>query len=312
MRLIAYLLFGTSLTALPATAFAHVLAASEAHVLPGGWSFEYWVVIVLMLSLVLYVMGWLKLRTRSRHGSIVQIHRVAAFMAGWLALGLSLCSPLDTWSDALFSVHMLQHETMMIVAAPLLVIGRPLPFWLWAFPHAGRIWFAELFRGPLWRRFWRWLTAPAIAWCIHVIVLWGWHMPKYFEAALSNEGIHALQHISFLLSAVLLWWTILGEAAHGHRGQAMLSLFTTMVHTGALGALLTLAPGVWYPSYIEPCSALGIDPLHDQQLGGLVMWIPTGVVYVVGALFIVGRWLTRPSLGMAVGHRSETERGDGG
>jgi cytochrome c oxidase assembly factor CtaG len=75
----------------------------------------------------------------------------------------------------------------------------------------------------------------------------------------------------------------------------MLSLFTTMVHTGALGALITLAPGLWYPLYVEPCSALGVDPLHDQQLGGLIMWVPAATAYLIGGLAIATRWLTRRS-----------------
>jgi cytochrome c oxidase assembly factor CtaG len=72
----------------------------------------------------------------------------------------------------------------------------------------------------------------------------------------------------------------------------MLSLFTTMVHTGALGALITLAPGLWFPLYVEPCSALGVDPLHDQQVGGLIMWVPAAAAYLIGGLAIAARWLT--------------------
>ncbi len=102
-------------------------------------------------------------------------------------------------------------------------------------------------------------------------------LPLIFEAALARRGIHTLQHTSFLISALLFWWAIFGNTSRGERGaHALLSLFTTMVHTGALGALLTLAPGLWYPSYIESTSALGFDPLQDQQLGGLVMWVPGG------------------------------------
>lgn len=301
------------LASLPILAHAHALDA-PIHMrgaLPDEWSVEPWVLVVTSVSLLLYVVGWVRLRIRAKRGDLAYAHQGSAFLGGWLALVAALCSPLDTWSDVLFSAHMLQHETLMIVAAPLLVIGRPLPFWLWAFPHASRTRVASLFRLLAWRRLWAWLTRPYVAWSLHVFILWGWHMPRYFEAALKNEGIHACQHISFFLSSVLLWWTIIGDSGRGHRGQAMLSLFTTMIHTGALGALLTLAPTVWYPAYIEPCKTLGIDPLQDQQLGGLVMWIPAGLVYVAGALLIAARWLLRPRLGALVGHPPPVDRRDG-
>jgi cytochrome c oxidase assembly factor CtaG len=129
---------------------------------------------------------------------------------------------------------------------------------------------------------------------LHAAALWGWHAPVFFEAALARPGIHTLQHASFLVSALLFWWTVFSNTQRSERSaHAMLSLFTTMVHTGALGALLTLSPGLWYPSYIESTSALGFDPLQDQQLGGLVMWVPGGLAYLVGGLLVSARWLTR-------------------
>ncbi|CAL8480668.1 cytochrome c oxidase assembly protein [Caballeronia sp. S22] len=138
--------------------------------------------------------------------------------------------------------------------------------------------------------------AAAVAWTLHAAALWCWHAPRFFEAALASPGIHTLQHASFLASALLFWWTIFGRAANAQvrdSAHAMLSLFTTMVHTGALGALLTLAPGVWYPSCIETTLALRFDPLQDQQLGSLLMWVPGGLAYLVGGLIVGARWLTR-------------------
>jgi cytochrome c oxidase assembly factor CtaG len=133
---------------------------------------------------------------------------------------------------------------------------------------------------------------------LHAAALWAWHAPPLFEAALAKPWVHTLQHASFLITALLFWWGIVGDGATRRAGgHAMLSLFTTMVHTGALGALITLAPELWYPSYIEPASALGIDPLRDQQLGGLIMWVPAALAYLLGALTVAGRWLAR-------GHRA--------
>ncbi|GJH17560.1 hypothetical protein CBA19CS22_13480 [Caballeronia novacaledonica] len=205
-------------------------------------------------------------------------------------------SPLHALSEWLFSAHMLQHELLMLVAAPLLVIGRPLAMWLWAFPAVARMRIGAATRSRWIKRPWRFLSLPIVAWTLHAAALWCWHAPRFFETALARPGIHTLQHTSFLGSALLFWWTVFGRASEGHgaaNAHAMLSLFTTMVHTGALGALLTLAPGVWYPSCMETTRALGFDPLQDQQLGGLVMWVPGGLAYLIGGLVVGARWLMR-------------------
>jgi putative membrane protein len=275
-------------------AHAHVLPADDRGSPHFGWSFEPWVVGLLIASGALYVVGYARLRGRSRRSRPVRAIHLAAFVLGWLALVAALDSPLDTLADALFSAHMIQHEVLMLIAAPLLVIGRPFAVWIWALPATmrggiGRAVHTRWIRVP-----WRVLTMPLVAWMLHATALWAWHAPALFEAALARPGIHTLQHASFLVSALLFWWTVFGNTARGERGaHALLSLFTTMVHTGALGALLTLAPGIWYPAYIESTSALGFDPLQDQQLGGLVMWVPGGIVYLIGGLVVGARWLTR-------------------
>jgi putative membrane protein len=272
---------------------AHVLSATEGSA-PAvlRWTFEPWIVALLAVSLALYVAGYLRLRTRSKRSRGIRARQLAAFVLGWLTLLAALDSPLDALSAALFSAHMIQHELMMLVAAPLLVLGRPLPVWLWAFPPPARRAIAAAVCAQPLRGLWKMLRLPVVAWLLHATALWAWHMPRLFDAALASPGIHTLQHASFLLSALLFWWVVFGEGARRHQsGYAMLSLFTTMVHTGALGALLTLAPGLWYPAYMEPTSALGFDPLQDQQLGGLVMWVPGGLAYLIAALATGARWL---------------------
>lgn len=286
--------------ALPGSLLAHVLDPSSdpSHLADGAllpWSLEPWVVALLLLSLGLYLAGFLRLRARSTGQSRALRHRQAmAFVAGWAVLAFALVSPLDTLASALFSAHMVQHEMLMIVVAPLCVLGRPIGAWLWAFPRRWRLAIGGAARSTAVRAAWGLLTAPAVAWALHAVALWAWHVPRWFELALREPGIHALQHFSFLASALLFWWTVFGprSGSSSHGGaSAMLSLFTTMVHTGALGALLTLSPGLWYPAYIEPTSALGLQPLQDQQMGGLVMWVPGGLAYLAAALAIAARWL---------------------
>lgn len=296
---------------LPAAGFA-LCGASLAHAHTGAatiaawapsWNFELGVSLPLLISALLYAAGHRTLLQRARSSRAILKRQALAFAAGWIALVAALLSPLDALGGALFSAHMVQHELMMIVAASLLVIGRPLLTMLWAFPARGRTLIGKAMRSGGVRGTWRFITRASVAWVLHAAALWLWHAPRLFEAALADPAIHALQHASFLGSALLFWWTIFGAHARNlngngngngngsNGGAAMLSLFTTMAHTGALGALLTLAPALWYPSYIESATAWGFDPLQDQQLGGLVMWVPGGLAYLVGGLVVAAQRL---------------------
>jgi putative membrane protein len=174
---------------------------------------------------------------------------------------------------------MTQHEILMLVSAPLLVLARPLVPMLWAFPKGSRNTLANIGSSRSFRSAWLLLSAPLAAWLIHALALWLWHAPVLFIATLNSDLIHALQHISFLGSALLFWWALLEN--HGGRlgyGGAILYVFTTAVHTSVLGAWLTFAPTVWYTPYAATAPAWHLTALQDQQLGGLIMWIPAGVL----------------------------------
>ena len=272
-------------------AVAHPVDAAAAATPSIGWTFEPWVVACLVLTAVLYALGVARLWHRAGPGRGVHARRALAFCTGWLATAAALISPLDGLGTQLFSAHMLQHEVLMIVAAPLFVLGRPLAAFAWALPQAWRRVVGHFFHRPGWRVPWLLVTAPLAAWLVHALVLWLWHVPVAFEAALASDAVHALQHTSFLLAALLYWWSVIGHERQ--RGAAMASLFTTMIHTGALGALLTLSPVPWYPTYAPRTLAFGLDPLEDQQLGGLIMWIPAGAAYIACGLATAARWLQR-------------------
>ena len=272
------------------TAFAAPAAPANA-LQDGGsaslpWSFEPWVLACLGLSAVWYAAGVVRLWNHAGRGRGIGVLPVVSFAAGWLALVVALVSPLDALSDDLFSVHMVQHEILMIVAAPLLVVGRPLAAWAWGLPRAWRSAVGGFFHRAAWRRPWQVITAPVAAWVLHAAALWGWHLPVLFDAALANEAVHALQHAAFLFTALLFWWSVVEADRRGQHGVALLSMLTTFAHTGALGALLTLASVPFYAPYFSTAAAHGLTALEDQQLGGLVMWIPSGVVYLVCALAV--------------------------
>jgi cytochrome c oxidase assembly factor CtaG len=192
---------------------------------------------------------------------------------------------------------MTQHEVLMLVAAPLLVLGRPLVVFLWALPLKWSRRIGNLAKISSINRSWKILTIPLVAWVVHAIALWTWHIPLLFEAVQRNEAIHTTQHLSFLISALLFWWALIHgpQGAMGY-GAAVLYLFTTSIHSGALGALLTIAGSVWYPSYTDLTASWGLTPLEDQQLGGLIMWIPAGLVYLIAGLALFAGWLREADL----------------
>jgi putative membrane protein len=262
------------------------------------WGAEPWVLACLALSLVLYVTGAWRLWPRLKLSRLQMASQCAYFGAGWITLVLALASPLDAAGSLAFSAHMVQHELLMIVAAPLMVLGRPLGVWVWALPPPWRSSVGTAARARPFAVLWSAITRPLAAWMLHFAALWLWHVPSLFQYALKNNGIHALQHASFLFTALLFWWAVLGkQGLHGSRGASIAYLFSTMMHTSALGALFTVSETVWYPVYGDNALAFGLAPLEDQQLGGLIMWIPGGLAYVAAGLVLCALWLTqaRPS-----------------
>ena len=147
-------------------------------------------------------------------------------------------------------------------------------------------------KNPLLSKTWHVLTVPVVAWIVHAVALWTWHIPILFEAVLRNEWVHTAQHLSFLISALLFWWALINgpRGASGY-GAAALYVFTTSLHSGLLGAFITFARTVWYPSYAGLTESWGLSPLEDQELGGLIMWIPAGLVYVFAGLLLFQGWL---------------------
>lgn len=287
------------LVAAGSSVFAHTVDASPAPAWDLRWSLEPWVLLCLALSAAMYGLGLMRLWSHTDAGRGVRPVQAAAFGLGWLVLVAALVSPLDALGGQLFSGHMIQHELLMIVAAPLLVLGRPLAAWAWALPPAWRRPTGAFFHAPAWRTPWLVLTGPVAAWVLHAAALWGWHVPVLFDAALRSKALHTWQHITFLLTALLFWWSILGASRRSGQGVALISLFTTMVHTTVLGALLTMSPMLWYQSYVATAPAYGFTAIEDQQLGGLVMWVPAGLVYVFVGLTFAARWLGRPARGVS-------------
>ncbi|HEY1952813.1 MAG TPA: cytochrome c oxidase assembly protein [Gemmatimonadaceae bacterium] len=275
----------------PAAAFAHPVETLAPANLWTSWTWEPGVVLTLLVAAILYAVGVWRLWSISV-GVGIKRWEASAFAAGWSATAMALVSPLHALGGSLFSAHMAQHELLISVSAPLLVLGRPLIPFLWALPRSWRPRIGGVaLRAPV-SSSWRVLSRPSVAFTLHAIALWAWHLPGPYQATLTSELMHTLQHLSFIATALLFWWTIFG-ARHSTLGYggAVFYLFATALQTGALGALLTFAPTLWYPVYASTTAAWGLNPLEDQQLGGLIMWIPGSIPYLVAAMVVFMRWL---------------------
>lgn len=255
-----------------------------------SWELDPWVAVPLGVSGALYTIGLARLWTRAGVGRGVAVWQASAFTLGWLVLLFALISPLHEYGEHLFYAHMIEHELLMAVAAPLLALSRPLGVLLHGMPRAGRLFLTGTAHTAPVRLLWRWLMSPLNATVLHAIAIWAWHIPVLLDGSLTSATLHRLQHISFLGTALIFWWAIVRRPVRDY-GSGALHVFATMVHTSLLGALLTLAPHVLYPRQTADAPLFGLTSLDDQQLAGLIMWVPAGAFYLVAGLLLAGLWL---------------------
>jgi putative membrane protein len=263
-------------------------------VLP-GWEFDPFVTGPLIMSLVLYAIGLAQLWRRAGWGRGVSYVHAGLFAAGWLTLAVALVSPLHEYGEHLFLAHMVEHELLMTVAAPLLALSRPLGTFLHAFPRGTRLAIVRRARAGIIQPIWRWLVDPLVATILHGIAIWIWHAPRLLDATLESSGMHRLQHISFLMTALFFWWAIVRLPVREY-GIGAAHVFATMLHTSVLGALLTMAPRICYVRQTQDAPLFGWTPIEDQQMAGLFMWVPGSVIYLAFGLWLIRRWLEAASL----------------
>lgn len=260
----------------------------------GGWTTDLSVTAPLLVSLLVYALGVSRLWRKAGRGRGTPVWQVLCFALGWLLMAAALVTPLHDLSRRLFAAHMIEHELVMTLAAPLLVLARPLGPMLWGFPQRWRPQVARAAKGFAFVLGWDILTLPLVAAAFHAAAIWLWHIPVLFELALRVEWVHWAQHTSFLVSALFFWWTVLDGAERGRIAVgSIFLLFATALHTAFLGVLISLAPRPVYPTQSGAAEAWGLTPLSDQQFAGLVMWVPGGMVYAAAALALAALWIGR-------------------
>ena len=216
-------------------------------------------------------------------------------MSGLVVVALALMSAIDGFSALLFFMHMIQHLLLIMVAAPLIMLGNPFPFIIWGMPRGRQIGQA-LFRPQApFRRLVSRLTSPGIVWMIFVAVLLGWHDPGAYGAALRSDLVHDLEHLSDYLAALLFWWHILQAGPRIHRplspGARIAYTLSIVPANMATGIVISFASSPIYEFYTTVPRVWGMSALQDQQLGGTIMWIPGSMMYMLAGIILIGRLL---------------------
>lgn len=267
---------------------AHVVAPEAAW---GAWAPDPIEITILAAVAVLYARGARRLRADGPTRALRR-RQVAAFSAGLTVVAAALLSPLDPLADTLFSWHMTQHVALVLLAAPLLVYGRPLLAVGLGLPsgvrRAGLRFVSTGAVAPV-------LDTgrhPVVVWGLYAVAFWGWHLPGPYQAAVHDGGLHALEHLSFLGVALLFWSVVLGTGPRRRLsyGPTLAFVFTTMVHSVWLAMILSFVPTAVYPVYAPGAGSWGLTAAADQSIAGVVMWVPSAVVLSVtlGVLFL--RW----------------------
>jgi len=259
-----------------------------------AWVWEPAAAVALLATAVVYLCGVRRLWREAGQGRGLPGWRAGCFAAGLLVAVLALFSPVDPLGEQLCAAHMIQHLLLLTVAAPLLAAGAPGRGMLWAFrPDARRGLARWWHRRSTLRHAVQLVNAPAMAWVLSIAALVLWHLPGPYSLALGHEWVHALEHVSFLGTGFLFWRVVLRP--DGYRrlgpGAAVLYVFTAGIPAGLLGALLTFAGRPLYAGQSAAAWAWGLTALEDQQLAGLLMWMPGGVVYLVAAAVCFVLWL---------------------
>jgi putative copper resistance protein D len=248
------------------------------------------VVAGLVVSAALYLRGLQLLRRRAGPHAMPRWH-LAAFLGGLAVIAFALLSPLDYWADIKFSLHMVQHELLAMVAAPLLLLGAPVTLALRVAPVrvARRRLVPILHSWPVRR-----LTAPPVAALLFTAVLWAMHLSSLHELALRDDRVHAAEHLVLLCSACLLWWPVLGVDPNpkpmSHPGK-LLYLFLLMPISALLGLTIYSSGHVLYAEYADAAVAHHFSALADQQLAGGIMGEGDLVILVVAMAFVLLDWL---------------------
>jgi putative membrane protein len=256
------------------------------------WSFDPVTIAALVVAGALYGHGLRRLWAQG-HKRSVGPRQAASFYAALVLVVIATISPLDALASSLVSGHMVQHLVFLILAPPLFVYARPGLVMGVALPRPAHQRLNRLAAMPALRTAKKTLTTGIVAVLLHAAAMWLWHLPGPYQAAVTNDRLHALEHASFLVTALLFWAAVIQPRARRRvsHGAAIAYTFVVWLISGGLGAILSFATHPLYPELARHAPAWGISPLTDQQLAGVIMWVPAGLVYLVAMASSFLRWM---------------------
>lgn len=266
-----------------------------------SWNWRPEVIITLALLGGLFIIGWTRLRRRSRGRqtgwrSLGATWRPVSYVAGLIVIGIALMSPIDVLVQQLFFMHMIQHLLLIMIAPALLLLPNPMPYILWGMPDPLRIRFGGAIntvinKDSLSGRWLRKASGPAVAWFLFIGIIIGWHDPNLYNAALYNSFIHDLEHITMFAAGMIYWWTVTGAGPrlHKHLGRMskMAFILAAIPPNMALGVVLAFSSSVIYSYYNDMPRLWGISALDDQRISGIIMWIPGSMMHFMSAGVII-------------------------
>jgi putative membrane protein len=279
--------------ALPAAALAHGPVPAEPPSVANlllGWSFEPLVLLPLLGTAIAWVATVRRVNAAHPANPVPQA-RTVTFLGGLLAIAFALQSGIEQYDTALFSIHMVQHVLLILVAAPLIALSAPITLTLRASrPEVRRRWILPVLHSrPL-----RWLSHPVVAWLLFAAVMWGTHFSPLFDAALENPWLHDLEHVLFLVAALLFWWPAVGRDPAPwripHAGRVMY-VFLQMPQNTFLAVVILFAAAPLYPHYATLSRPWGPSALVDQQIAGAVMWLAGDLLFITAIVAIVAGWM---------------------
>lgn len=276
--------------------FSHTVGHSrDPSALIDQWDLSVAVILPLLIASILYYIGLYRAWRGRGRGKIISTASAISFAAAIITLVLALMSPIDAISSVLFSVHMIQHLLLILVAAPLLVLAAPDMALLWALPRSWRQGYGRFctrFGGALNNQNGH-SVVPLLVTLLATGVLWLWHLPALYDLAVANEAIHYSEHVAFVVTAALFWATVLRLRPRDHQGNGLriLYVFGMALQGSVLGALLTIASKPLYQSHKQIPPDWLLTPLLDQKLAGVIMWVPPVLLYVLVIGYLFYRWL---------------------
>ncbi len=271
-------------TALSYCSARHVRPAPDASL---QWSFSPLVLAGVALPLALYTLGLYRTSEQVPARLPDRLH-IGGFFAGIIVVFVALCSPVETLGDTIFSMHMAQHIILMMAAPPLLVWSHPWPMFRAAFSPRWQQRIAEVWAASRLDLVATFIMHPVVVWLLFCGSFVFWHLPVPYDLGLNYELAHTLEHASFLLTA-LAFWTIIIEPSGNRRlsyATTLLYLVVTVVISDMPGALMVLSPRPLYPIHASGAASWGMTLMQDQQLAGLIMWIPAGAIYIAAAIWL--------------------------